>query len=569
MSLPRRRVRSTWRGQGGTAAGAAGEAADENRFRPDPGTDLMGRRTRIQDWLDSRTGYRAAIRHLLDEPLPSGVGWWFTFGSVLLFLLIVQLLTGIVLAMYYVPSPTHAYDSVRFIMSGLPYGSIVRGLHVFGASAIVIASVIHMLRVVAFASYKQPREATWITGVLLLLIILAFSLSGYLLPWDQKAYWATTVTINIVRSTPVLGEAVASLLRGGMHLGALTLGRWYAAHVFILPAALVGFVLAHLYLMRRHGISGPVAARAGASRPFYPYHALRDTIAMAVVFAFLLTLAILVPAPLDPIADPSDSTYVPRPEWYFLSLFQLLKYFPGPLEPMATIVIPGLVVGLLLFLPFLDRSRHRDPRRRPVVTSAFAMLLAGGVTLTWLGLQDSPAHADPHAWGPVSLGGRELARDAQCVSCHRTGGPASQMEETTLQRDPDWLVNHVQDPEIVGPGVRQPPDGAMSSVAGRAVLTYMRRLRTGSRGPAVDAQTALASRVFATRCANCHSIDREGDPSTGGDLSRIGSEHDALWLREWISDPAAIDPATEMPAFGDDLSEAEMNAIVSYLERRR
>jgi ubiquinol-cytochrome c reductase cytochrome b subunit len=521
------------------------------------------------DWFDARTGYRAGVRHLLDEPLPSGVGWWFVFGSVLLFLLVVQLLTGIVLAMYYVPSPTHAYDSVRFIMSGVPYGRIVRGLHVFGASAIVIAAVIHMLRVVFFGSYKQPREATWITGIVLLLIILAFSLSGYLLPWDQKAYWATTVTINIARGTPLVGDAVASVLRGGLHLGALTLGRWYAAHVFILPAALVGFVVAHLYLMRRHGISGPVTPRAGAPQPFYPVHALKDTMAIAVVFALLLTLATRVPAPLDAMADPSDATYVPRPEWYFLSLFQLLKYFPGPLEPLATMVIPGLVVGLLLFLPFLDRSRHRDPRRRPIVTSAVAIVLVGVVTLTWLGLQDSPAHADPDAWGPVSVGGRELARDAQCVSCHTTGRAASELERTSLQRDPDWLVSHVQDPEIVGPGVRQPPEGGMSPLAGHAVLAYMRKLRAGSRGPTVDTQTALASRVFATRCATCHAIDREGDPGTGGDLSRIGREHDARWLRDWITDPTAIDPTTEMPAFGDRLSEAEMDAIVTYLTRRR
>jgi ubiquinol-cytochrome c reductase cytochrome b subunit len=529
----------------------------------------MRRRTEILEWLDARTGYRAGLRHLLDEPLPSGVGWWFVFGSVLLFLLVVQLLTGIVLAMYYVPSPTHAYDSVRFIMSGLPYGSIVRGLHVFGASAIVIAAAIHMLRVVLFGSYQPPREATWITGVVLLLIILAFSLSGYLLPWDQKAYWATTVTINIARSTPLFGDALASVLRGGFHLGALTLGRWYAAHVFILPAALLGFVVAHLYLMRRHGISGPVAPRAGVPQPFYPYHALKDTIAIALVFAVLLTLAILIPAPLDPIADPSDASYVPRPEWYFLSLFQLLKYFPGPLEPVATVVIPALVAGLLLLLPFIDRSGHRDPRRRPVVTSAFAMLVVGAVTLTWLGWQDSPAHADPDAWGPLSVGGRELARDARCVSCHKTGGAASELEQTRLQRDPDWLVSHVQDPEIVGPGVRQPPDGGMPPTAGHAVMMYMRKLRAGSRGPSVDAQTALAARVFATRCATCHAIDREGDPGTGGDLSRIGLEHDATWLRKWITDPATIDSATEMPAFGDSLSEAEMNAIVSYLARRR
>jgi ubiquinol-cytochrome c reductase cytochrome b subunit len=521
------------------------------------------------DWLDSRTGCRAAVRHLLDEPLPSGVGWWFITGSVLLFLLGVQLLTGIVLAMYYVPSPEHAYDSVRFIMDRLPFGSLVRGLHFFGASFIVVAAVIHMLRVVLFASYKKPREVTWITGVVLMLVILAFSLSGYLLPWDQKAYWATTVTINIARSAPVVGEQIASLLRGGIDLGALTLGRWYAAHVLMLPAALLGFVFAHLYLMRRHGISGPVAGREGSPKPFYPYHALKDTIAIAVVFATLLTLSLLIPAPLDPIADPTDAAFVPRPEWYFLSLFELLKYFPGPLEPIATIVIPGLLVGLLLLLPFLDRSPHRHPLKRPIVTGAFAAAGLAIVALTWLGLADSPAHADPDDWGPIAIAGRELAQDARCVTCHRVGGAASELTTTRLQRDPEWLVSHVQDPEIIAPGLRPAPPGGMNTLSGRAVLAYMRKLRAGSRGPEVDADIRAASRVFATRCANCHALDGEGDPSAGGDLSHVGAEHDAAWLREWITDPAAIDELAEMPAFGDRLSPEEMTAIVSHLARHK
>jgi ubiquinol-cytochrome c reductase cytochrome b subunit len=530
---------------------------------------MMSRRTDFLDWLDSRTGYRSGVNHLLDEPLPSGVGWWFITGSVLLFLLGVQVLTGLVLTMYYVPSPEHAYDSVRFIMDGVTFGPLVRGLHFFGASFIVIAAVIHMLRVVLFGSYKQPREVTWITGVVLLLVILAFALSGYLLPWDQKAYWATTVTINIARSTPLFGEPVAALLRGGVDLGALTLGRWYTAHVFLLPACLVGFVVAHLYLMRRHGISGPISLRAGEAKPFYPYHALKDTIAMAIVFALLITFAYTIPAPLDAIADPTDASYVPRPEWYFLSLFQLLKYFPGPLEPIATVVVPGLIVAGLFALPFLDRRPDRHPLKRPLVTGGFAILGAGLVTLTWLGLQDAPAHADPDNWGPIAIAGRELANDERCVRCHTVGGAANELASTRLRRDPDWLVSHVQDPEIIAPGLREPPPGGMNTLSGRAVLAYMHKVRAGSKGPDVSPQAATASRVFATRCANCHRVDGEGDPAAGGDLSYIGREHDAKWLREWITDPAMIDELAEMPAFGDRLSDEEMDAIVGYLAKRK
>jgi len=182
----------------------------------------MGSLRSFADWLDSRTGFRTGRSHLLDEPLPAGLGWWFVTGSILLLLLGVQLITGVVLAMYYVPSPEHAYDSVRFIAERLILGRVVRGLHFFGASFIVIAAVIHMLRVVLFGSYKKPREVTWMTGVVLLLVILGCALTGYLLPWDQKAYWATTVTINIARSTPFIGEQVAGVMRGGADLS----GSW-------------------------------------------------------------------------------------------------------------------------------------------------------------------------------------------------------------------------------------------------------------------------------------------------------------------------------------------------------
>ncbi|HKC57208.1 MAG TPA: photosynthetic reaction center cytochrome c subunit family protein [Vicinamibacterales bacterium] len=344
----------------------------------------------MRDWLDNRTGFRALSKHLLDEPLPSGVGWWFVTGSIVLFLLSVQLLTGVLLAVFYSPSPDHAYDSVRFIMERVTFGRVLRGLHFFGASFIVIAAVVHMLRVVAFGSYKKPRELNWVVGVLLLLIILAFALTGYLLPWDQKAYWATTVTLNIARSVPLAGNFVSGLLKGGTDLGALTLMRWYAAHVFLLPACLIVFTVAHIYLMRRHGISGPVKAVPGPMHPFYPYQAIRDTIAIAVVFGLLLTMAVAFNAPLDALADPTDATYVPRPEWYFMSLFELLKHFPGPLEPVATVIIPGLVLTLLFLLPFLDRRPDREPGKRLIVIASFVFVFAIIGALTYQGFHSTP-----------------------------------------------------------------------------------------------------------------------------------------------------------------------------------
>jgi ubiquinol-cytochrome c reductase cytochrome b subunit len=519
------------------------------------------------DWLDSRTGIRAGRRRLLDEPLPAGVGWWFVTGSILLMLLSVQLVTGVALTFYYVPSPAFAYDSVRYVMEHVTFGRILRGLHFFGASFIVVAAIIHMLRVVALGSYKKPREVTWITGVVLLLIILGFALSGYLLPWDQKAYWATTVTINVARSGP-FGEFVAGVLKGGDTLGSLTLLRWYAAHVFLLPGALIAFVVAHLYLMRRHGISGALKHVDGPAKPFFPDHALKDTLAGAVVFALLLTAAIVFRPPLDAVADPTDASYVPRPEWYFLSLFQLLKYFPGPLEPLATMVIPGLVVGLLFFLPFIDARPDRHPVKRPLVTGGFGVIGLGIIVLTYLGYQDTPAHADPAHWTPLAIAGQELANDQRCTRCHRPGGAANPIRETTLRRDQEWLLTHARDPEVIAPGLRQPPSGGLGPAQAYSVVAYMRKVQAGVDPPSWPAEDLRAVMVLGTYCATCHMIDGEGG-SSAPDLSRVGATRDAKWLREWITAPEAVDPFASMPPFGDALSEQQMNAIVNYLARRK
>jgi len=475
--------------------------------------------------------------------------------------------TGVVLAMYYVPSPDHAYDSIRFIMERVTFGPLLRGLHFFGASFIVIAAVIHMLRVVALGSYKKPREVTWITGAVLLLVILAFALSGYLLPWDQKAYWATTVTINIARSGP-MGEIVAGVLKGGTTLGALTLVRWYAAHVFLLPAALISLVLAHLVLMRRHGISGPIRPVAGDSKPFYPYHALKDTMAGAAVFALLITCAVVFRTPLDAIADPTDATYVPRPEWYFLSLFELLKYFPGPLEPLATIVIPALVVGGLLLLPFLDRGPERRLLRRPFVSAGFAMVGTGIVVMTVLGYRDTPARADPSVWGPLPIAGERFVQDERCQSCHVTGGAAGPVASLRLRKEPEWLLAHVRDPHVIAPGLREPPPGGMSEGQARSILSYLRKAREGVPVPETSASARSAALVIGRYCANCHMIDGEGG-AAGPDLSHIGATRDAAWLRAWITEPEAVDPFANMPAFGDTLTEEELKALAEYLAARR
>jgi ubiquinol-cytochrome c reductase cytochrome b subunit len=529
----------------------------------------------LLDWLDHRTGYRAVLHHLLEEPLPHGTGWAFTTGSVMLLLLAVQFVTGVALAMYYVPTPLLAYDSVRFITDTLTLGWLLRGLHFWGASFIVVAAGIHMMRVFFYGSYKAPREITWLTGIVMFLLMLAFSLSGYLLPWDQKAYWATTVTINIAAGTPVVGEYVASVLRGGTNLGALTLGRWYTGHVMLLPAALVVFVLAHIALMRRHGISGPMTPKSGPPIPFYPWHVIKDTLMMAGIFALLLTFAVTFPAHLDEIANPADASYIPRPDWYFLSLFELLKYFPGPFEPVATMLIPGLVVGFLLALPFLDRGADRRPFSRGRLGLSLTMLaIAFGVlALTGMGLADLPSKYDPNDWGPRAIAGHQLvtAPGNKCARCHVSGGPAAELSITRITKDEEWLISHRADPVAIAPGVRPAADPAPTALLTRlqsqSVLAYLRRIRAGAVPPQLSEDERLAANTFAISCAGCHKISGEGGEN-GPDLSDVGERRDAAAIKRILREPTSEYPDTLMPPFVERLSEQQLNALVQYLTAR-
>lgn len=520
----------------------------------------------VLDWLDARTGMRGARRVLLDEPLPPGTGWFFTLGSVLLALLSIQLLTGAFLTLYYAPTPDHAYDSVRFITSTAA-GRLVRGLHHFGATFIVVAVVLHMLRVVLFGSYKPPREVTWLSGLALLGLILAFSLTGYLLPWDQRAYWATVVTINISRLTPGAGELVAGVLRGGTEIGALTLTRWYAAHVIFLPGLVVAIVVAHLVLMRRHGISGPLRARQGSPYPFYPTQAARDLLVVTIVLLALAALAWRGMPPLEGRADPTDANYIPRPEWYFLSLFQMLKYFPGKWEIVGAMVIPGLAAAFLALLPWIDRGPDRHPSRRRTVVTAVLAGLASVVALTALGWRDRPANAaPPDRWGIRAIGGRVFAANVGCARCHSDGGRADPLEGIAVARGPDWLTGHIVDPEMIAPGLREPPH-VLSERQVAAIAAYVNQLSLQPY-PGFPREIETVSAVFARYCIGCHKLDGDGG-TEGPDLSKAGEKHDAAALRAWIADPESVNPEADMPAFADRLTAEQLDIISKYLAGRR
>jgi quinol-cytochrome oxidoreductase complex cytochrome b subunit len=209
---------------------------------------------RMYLWLDERLGLHSMYTNLLDRPEPKG-NWWNTLGSASLFLFLLQGATGIFLTVYYTPSPDHAYDSITYIMNGVAFGWFIRGIHHWGATVMVIVVFIHMLRVFVTASYKYPRELTWLIGVGLLLFTLGMGFTGYLLPWNQKAFWATTVGTQIAGSIPFIGDFVLKSLRGGADLSALTLQRFFMAHIWMLPALLVALIGVHLYLIIKHGES--------------------------------------------------------------------------------------------------------------------------------------------------------------------------------------------------------------------------------------------------------------------------------------------------------------------------
>jgi len=205
-------------------------------------------------WVDERMGLSAIYSTIFDRKIPK-TNWWFTLGSASLFLFVLQGLTGMFLAVYYVPSPDHAYDSIQYIMNGVAFGWLVRGIHHWGASAMVIVVFIHMLRTFFYAAYKFPREITWLTGVVLLLATLGMGFTGYLLPWNQRAYWATTVGTEIPATAPFIGDFILRVLRGGYDLSAVTLARFFAVHIWFLPAVIAALIGIHLYLVVRAGIS--------------------------------------------------------------------------------------------------------------------------------------------------------------------------------------------------------------------------------------------------------------------------------------------------------------------------
>jgi ubiquinol-cytochrome c reductase cytochrome b subunit len=349
------------------------------------------------DWLDERTGIKQVVRRALDEPIRGGARWSYVFGSTLLLLFVIQAVTGIFLTMYYVPSADHAHVSVAYIQKAVPGGALIRGLHYYGASVMVIVLIAHLTQTFIFGAYKQKRELLWIVGGILLLLTLSFAFTGQLLPWDQEAYFGTKVGTSIAGEIPVIGQLQQRIMLGGSDVTSSTLSRFFMVHVFILPLGLAFLVFLHVYLFRRAGAAGPFHNTADRRVDrFYPRQLFRDAVFFLLVFLALVALATKLPAALGPQARPG-SDFLARPPWYFLPLFELLKYFPGRLALIPTVLLPGLLFTLLFLLPFLDRRQERHPLRRPFAMSMLLFLLLGGASLVFLAKHQDTANSEFNA----------------------------------------------------------------------------------------------------------------------------------------------------------------------------
>ena len=476
----------------------------------------------ITRWIDKRIDVTGLRRGLVDRQMPSGLTWWHTLGSATLTVFLVQVVTGIVLAMYYSPSPDHAYDSIKYLERVIVSGATLRGVHHWGASAMVVLVLAHMIRVFSMGAYKYPREINWVLGVGLLFIVLGFSFTGYLLPWDQKAYWATQVGTNIAGTTPLVGSFMVKLLRGGSQLGAATLARFFAFHVLLLPMLLMIVVLLHLGLVIRQGIAprtkvleedAPArttdpayeayyhtryTASKGAGVPFWPNIIYKDIIVGVIVVAILVLLARVTGAGLESPADPSDSTYVPRPEWYFLPFFQLLKLVPGSWESAVAVGLPAVLVLVLLMLPFFDRRSIRSLAHRPVAATSMGLLLAGAGFLIGAAVHQEPATVVVPEAGRVlssiERSGRALFQRQQCASCHFIAGQkpidkkadtpdAPELTEVGLKHSTAWMHSYIEDPVRFHPDSKMPAFGppTLTHQEIEEITRYLATLR-GSSG---------------------------------------------------------------------------------------
>jgi ubiquinol-cytochrome c reductase cytochrome b subunit len=410
----------------------------------------------VGNWFDQRVGVRATLEPMIAHPVPrTTASWWYVFGSATLALFVLQIVTGICLALVYVPTADQAYQTLEYLNFQAPFGWFLRGVHFWGSNGMVLVMTLHLIQVFLWGAYKYPRELTWVVGVFLFLATLGMAFTGQLLRWDQDAYWGLGIAASIAGRTPVVGPQVVEFILGGPIIAGRTLSRFFALHVFVIPGVLIGLVGLHLWLVLRLGINEwPMPDRlvdratyrqryeAEVRRegvPFFPVAARKDMVGMALAVAGVLICAALF-GPYGPhgVPDPTLIDTVPRPDFYFLALFALFALLPPWTETVLLLGGPVVAIVLLLALPFVSGTGEKSWRRRPVavvcvllIVLTVGTLASLGTTARWSPVMDAwSALPTPEAYvrgrTPLELQGALVLQAKQCRNCHSLGGKGSQ-----------------------------------------------------------------------------------------------------------------------------------------------
>ena len=427
-------------------------------------------------WLELRLELGETLGPLLAHPIPLAldrrVGWFYVLGFSVLTAFVIQVASGVALAMTYVPSSEDAYDSLRFISDAAVLGRFIRGVHWFGACAMAVLIVAHVARVFLMGAYKFPREVNWLSGSLLFVATALMAFTGQTLRWDQDAFWSLVVGAEQAARTPIIGDLLTRFIIGGDAVNGATVTRVFATHVFVIPVAIAALVALHLYLVVKRGISEPPRAdepvdRAykdryealiAHGRPYFPYAAWRDTAAAATVIGVVTLLALVVGPPH--IGEPPDPSIVvadPRPDWFFVGYFTILALMPKGAEAALIIGIPALIIAFLFALPFARPFGQRHPMRRPLAVAAAAVFIGGYAALTVVGYQaywvplklkdaNLPAEVTSRLSGEAADGAR-LFIDRSCWSCHMIDGSGGRrgpdLTHVAARLDRDRLITRI------------------------------------------------------------------------------------------------------------------------------
>ncbi len=544
-------------------------------------------------WLRERTALTATAPGTIE----GGASVAYVFGTVLVFLLLVQGITGAALAAFYSPSSTDAWASVAYVQDQAALGWFVRGLHHHGGSAIVVIAGIHLVQTAIAGAYKKPRELVWWLGILLLVVVLAWAVTGMILRWDQEGYWSNRVEVGIAAGTPIIGDQIQKLALGGNDYGNLTLTRFYALHVIVLPVIVTLLTIGHIVLARRHGTT-PMRKRAAVRR--WPHQSLRDVIAIAIVFAILI--AFVVSSGGASLAAPADSTqpYDARPLWYFRWLFEL-RELAGSAEQLVAMLAPAVVGGFLVALPLLDRGSDRAVRSRALWLGGLVGILgviAGLTLMSFVRDGNSPelaeriAKAETRAhrartlaktYGVPATGGADIWSMApmwrartlyaqRCASCH---DEASKDRKGPIlapgHKNRAWITAFLQEPSgdrFWGRTKLAKTEAAMKPVElKRPELDDVVEL-IYAEGGAADVDPAKRARgvtLFESACSDCHSL-AEGVSGSGPNLAGTGTRaHYTSFMSNPKSGVHMGADNSEMPRFDEELTVVERDAIAEYL----